>query len=70
MFCYWFRFYKCKVFLQMLYKGISKNPYYLFGLTFNSSPLERKRSVFRDAHKCFFYRHKNSILKMDTLIIL
>jgi len=29
-------------------KGISKNPYYLFGLTFNSSPLERKRSVFRD----------------------
>jgi len=29
--------------------GISKNPYYLFGLTFNSSPLERKRSVFRDA---------------------
>ncbi len=34
-------------------KGISKNPYYLFGLTFNSSPLERKRSVFRDALKLF-----------------
>ncbi len=29
-------------------QGISKNPYYLFGLTFNFSPLERKRSVFRD----------------------
>jgi len=33
------------------FKGISKNPYYLFGLTFNSSPLERKRRVFRDALK-------------------
>jgi len=31
------------------FMDISKNPYYLFGLTFNSSPLERKRSVFRDA---------------------
>jgi len=36
-------------FRRYLFKGISKNPYYLFGLTFNSSPLERKRSVFTDA---------------------
>ncbi len=37
------------MFAVAIIMGISKNPYYLFGLTFNSSPLERKRSVFRDA---------------------
>ncbi len=44
-----------KLLAKKSYKGISKNPYYLFGLTFNSSPLERKRRVFRDAHKAYCF---------------